>query len=280
MTYRAIDTSDFEPMTASEQDRPKLEWVPINALIINEAYQRPIEKKGKTSIQKIAQNFHWGRFSPLLVSKMPDGKYAIIDGQHRAHAAAICGIETVPALVADLTEQEQAAAFSWVNGNVTALTALQVYRAALSAMEPWAVQCDAAVSRAGCRMMTSNKSSSLKKGGEVFCVSAIRRIVEAGHSQYLIAALSGLKASVNGEEAAWYGANELTAMVGACAELGITRKEVIEGFLADNDLWDVKTFVLKIQQRPEYREKSYRSLYADSLKVMIKSWMGKQVTAQ
>lgn len=272
MSFRKIDVSAETRRAAPGGGEPELSWVPINALVINEAYQRPIEKRGWVSIRKIADNFDWGRFSPLLVSRQPDGTFAVIDGQHRAHAAAMCGLERVPALVVDLSEREQASAFSWVNGTVTALTPLQVYRAALAAMEPWALQCDAAVTRAGCQLMTWNANAAAKKPGQVFCIGFIRSMIDAGHAETLVAVLAGLRGSHNGQEAYFYAAQPLKALSSAAVELGVRREEVISGFLADHDLVAVESHVHKLRSREEYRSQSFAALLASSLKVLMRQW--------
>ncbi|MBU3262079.1 ParB/RepB/Spo0J family partition protein [Roseovarius sp. PS-C2] len=281
MSYRRIDVSGEERRNKVffNSERPELSWVPIEALIINEAYQRPIEKRGWQSIRKIADNFDWGRFSPLLVSATGAETFAIIDGQHRAHAAALCGLSEVPALVVDLTEQEQAAAFSWVNGTITALTALQIYRAALTALEPWAVQCEAAVTRAGCKMMTYNKTHKAKRPGEVYCIGLVRSVIEAGHGAHLIAALEGLRGSANGAEAHFYAVSTLHPLIGAVTELGITRAEIVTRFLDDNDLWGIQERVHKLRQLPEFRESPFTKLLADSIRALLKQWQKERAAA-
>lgn len=280
MTYRKIDVSGEERRRTPSGPEPLLAWVAIDDLIVNDAYQRSIEKRGWSSIRKIADNFDWGRFSPLLVASNADGTYSIIDGQHRAHAAALCAVDRVPALVVDLSEQQQAAAFSWVNGTVTALTPLQIYRAALAALEPWALQCDAAVSRAGCRMMTFNKSASEKKPGEIYCVALIRSVIEAGHGDHLVAVLEGLRTSpVNGVEQVHYNSGTLRALVAAAVDLGITNSKVIQGFLTDHDIWDIAKKVDQVRRQPEFRQHSYTRLFTDSMRTLLRAWQKDRAAA-
>lgn len=81
MSLRQIDVSGEERRAGPRGDRPDLIWVRTDALRINEAYQRPIERRGWKTIRRIADNFTWGRFSPLLVAGLADGFYAVIDGQ-------------------------------------------------------------------------------------------------------------------------------------------------------------------------------------------------------
>ena len=133
---------------------PMLEWLPIRKLVVDDRYQRPLTGTSWAAIRKIAGAFHWSRFAPVLVAPVEGGLYAIIDGQHRTHAAALCGFTSVPAMAVHMTAREQASAFTWVNGQVLRINQHQVYRAALAAGEDWALRCRDAVEAAGCRLMT------------------------------------------------------------------------------------------------------------------------------
>jgi hypothetical protein len=65
-----------------------LQWLALDRLVIDDAYQRPLLPGTWKSIEKIAANFQWSRFSPVLVAPIAGGLFAVIDGQHRVHAAA------------------------------------------------------------------------------------------------------------------------------------------------------------------------------------------------
>lgn len=267
---RVIDVSKEDKRPTPKQAEPELRWVDLDQLCINEAYQRPIENSGWKNIRKIADNFHWTRFSPLLLAKLEDGRFAIIDGQHRAHSAAMCGIKRLPALVAEMSDQEQASAFSWVNGSVTTLTQIQVYRAALAAFEPWAVQSDAAVTKAGCKLMTFNKASSRRKPGEIFCISQIRTSIDARQTASLVVALSGLRKSANGEEADWYNSSTIRSLTNAVIETGVTRYEAITEFLDKTDLWSIQARVNTLLTKEEFRGRNFRGLFQDSLIALLR----------
>ena len=163
--FRPVDLSGFHAsahMAPNDgDDAPELLWVPIASLVFDDRYQRNIEQRGRSNILKIAKSFDWGRFTPLLVASVLGGKLAVIDGQHRAHAAALRGHRCVPAMICQMSLKEQAQAFTWVNGNVTAVSGFHIYRAALASEEPWAVNSQAAVAAAGCRLMHGNSSASV-----------------------------------------------------------------------------------------------------------------------
>lgn len=48
-----------------------------------------------------------GFADPLLVTKNGDNKYKVVDGEHRYRAALLAGIEDIPAVVVELTEEDQ-----------------------------------------------------------------------------------------------------------------------------------------------------------------------------
>lgn len=191
---RHIDVSAVDPVTPADQPAPMLDWVPIAKIVIDDEYQRELKPNNWAAIKRIAADFHWSRFSPVLLAPIEGGLYACIDGQHRTHAAAICGFDRVPAMITTVPRSEQARAFVHVNGSQIRVSGHQVYRAALAAREPWAVACRDAVEHAGCKLMTNNATLAKdKKPGEVFCIALIRKLVEAGKAEAVTAGLRALR---------------------------------------------------------------------------------------
>lgn len=270
---RKINLDGFTPTNVDPGESPELAYLEVADLVFDAAYQREIENRGRKNIQKIAENFQWGRFSPLLVARAPAGKFAVIDGQHRAHAAALAGQTKVPALISELTPSEQASAFSWVNGSITNLTPNQIFKAALNALEPWAVQCDAVVSRAGCRLMPSNASSSRKKPGEVYCIGLVRKLIDAGMSASMIAYLSGLLSSSQGDRHIWYNSIGISAFVPSAHINGVTNSETITAFLAAHDLDEILIAAEKLRLHPDYLGQSAGKMFSESIRVSLKAFL-------
>jgi len=190
---RAIDVSEHPAIAPAEQAAPVLDWIPINRLVIDDRYQRALTRASWQNIRRIAEDFRWSRFSPVLVAPVPGGMWAIIDGQHRTHAAAICGQDKVPCMSVHMDTAEQARAFAGVNGTVTRITVHNTYKAALAAGETWAERATLAVEAAGCTLMTCNKSTAEKRCGEVFCIGLIRQLVTGGNGAAVTAVLSALR---------------------------------------------------------------------------------------
>jgi hypothetical protein len=196
---RPVEAKGSRPLSVDPGVAPMLQWLKIADLVVDEDYQRDLKPGNWNAIRRIADRFKWSRFSPVFVAPVEGGKYAIIDGQHRTHAAAICGFAEVPCQIVQMTVAEQAASFAAVNGLVTKVTGGQIYKAALAANEPWATECFAAVSAAGCSLMVQNKTTQDKQPGEVFALALIKQHVRAGNAAMVTFALDALRRSDSGE---------------------------------------------------------------------------------
>lgn len=206
---RSIDVPiGFTPDQVEPGPAPMLQWIKIGDLVVDDGYQRVLQRSNWKAIKRIADQFRWSRFSPVLVAPVEGGKYAIIDGQHRTHAALLCGLDQVPCQVVQMSREEQAASFAAVNGLVTKVTIWNVFKAALMAGEAWAVDSQKACTDANCRLMTSAGSTDSKKPGEVYAISLVRAPVLAGHGTSITMALSGVRRSGFGQEADAY-SNEI-----------------------------------------------------------------------
>lgn len=233
--FRPIDIAGQPPIAPIDQAAPVLDWLPIDRLVIDDRYQRPVTRAGWQTIRRIAEDFRWSRFSPVLVAPVQGGRWAIIDGQHRTHAAAICGMESVPCMSVHMDTGEQALAFAGVNGNVTRITVHHVYKAALAAGEPWAEKAHLAVSAAGCTLMTYNKTTAEKQCGEVFCIGLVRQLVTAGHGAAITAVLSALTTIDAGRRAPLYSDYILRPLMTAVAANPLFLKVNLAHLLAAHD---------------------------------------------
>ena len=191
---RTVELAGRPMVEPVAQAAPQLMWVKLADLVVDEAYQRPLARNNWASIERIAAHFRWSRFSPVLVAPIPGGRFAIVDGQHRAHAALMCGFDSVPAMVVPMEPAEQAGAFTWVNGQVTRVTPGQVFKAALAAGEAWAVDCREAVAAGGCTLMASHqKRVEDKKPGHLFCIGLVRKHVMGGTAWAVTAGLRAIR---------------------------------------------------------------------------------------
>ncbi|MEA2772249.1 MAG: hypothetical protein QOD93_5211 [Acetobacteraceae bacterium] len=76
-------------------------------------------RAGSVNIARIAEYFEWSKFSPVIVAPVEGGLFSIIDGQHRATAAALRGVPEVPCEIVHIDRTRQAEAFAAINDNTT-----------------------------------------------------------------------------------------------------------------------------------------------------------------
>lgn len=196
MTYlREIqrpEAADLIPV--ADQPSPMLQWVEIAAMVIDDRYQRPINAGGWRTVRAIAEKFNWACFTPVLLAPIEGGQFAVIDGQHRVHAAAMCGIKSVPSMVVPIAATEQARAFLQVNTARTAMSQFNKFKAGLAAGEDWAIEADKAVRDAGCTLMRFTPSAKSREPGQILCVALVREMVTKGHARAVTNTLTAVRA--------------------------------------------------------------------------------------
>ena len=115
---------------------PSIEWVHLRELAIDDSYQRSIETKASERlIGAIARAWDWDLLEVLKVSKRPDDRLFVIDGQHRKAAAALRGdIAQLPCVVKRCTGPgEEARLFIAANRGRRQMSRLDDFRAAVGA---------------------------------------------------------------------------------------------------------------------------------------------------
>ena len=183
------------PMPSAEiGDMGELRWLPLTALFVDPVYQRAILDSGKANIRRMIEGFSWLLFGTLVVARRGDARFAIIDGQHRATAAALHGgISEVPCLVLRGGIEAEARAFSAINGNVTRIHALQSFRASVAAGEPAARALVALCSASGVTIAPYPKQDL--NPGETFALGTLRTSAKRYGTDVLAAALRLLRAA-------------------------------------------------------------------------------------
>lgn len=169
--------------------------VDTQALVIDTAYQRDVTGAGKEHIERIATDFDFAKFAPLIVAPAGDGLFAIIDGQHRATAARARGLSPLPALVLDLDPRQQAAAFAAINGNVTPISSQHVFKAALAAGEGWARELFEVAAAAQVTILTYPKPRRTIQKGETMAVGALRQALRQYGKDIVLQALKAVTAT-------------------------------------------------------------------------------------
>ena len=189
---RPIDPSDFAavPGDADAGPAPMLQWVAVADLVVDDRYQRPVYGAGRQNVRRIAERFRWSKFAPLIVSPVAGGKFAVIDGQHRATAAALRGITSVPAQVVIAGVAEQAEAFRAVNGQVTRVNSLALQHAAVSAGNIEALAVQSVAEAAGVTILRYPKAALSLEPGETLALGAIKASLAEHGREATITALT------------------------------------------------------------------------------------------
>ena len=265
MTYRAIETAEPINLDLSGQSAPMLEWVKISDLVLDERYQRPLERGNWSLINKIAQDFRWSRFAPVLVAPVEGGRFAIVDGQHRAHAAQIVGLERIPAQIVQMDLRAQADAFAWVNGHVRPVSKHALYKAALAAGEPWAIAARDAVEAAGCQLMNYNGNAETKRPGQIFAISLIRRMVDQGCGSVVTVGLRAIRESHGGDHPDFYVGTLLAIWFEVLASNQRFLRGDLVGFLNTYDLSAFRDRALEMRREPLHMGKSAKDIMVPAL---------------
>lgn len=200
MPMRAISTAEFSGVKAATSfgPAPQLQWIKVADLVVDDAYQRPLDTPtSRASVRAIAARFDWRYFAPVVVSPVPGGLYSIVDGQHRTTAAALCGHELVPCLVVLADRREQAEAFKVINGQVTRISGTQIFKAQLAAGDAEAAKIQACAEQAGVRILFSHQQAKKIKAHETYALGAIRQMLQ-----------------LHGEEVVWRGLRAIRTSAG------------------------------------------------------------------
>lgn len=192
---RLIDPVPFMALAGDLKKRefgalPKLQWIRIDALVVDPEYQRELGATGRKNIVRIAQQFEWAKFAPVVVAPIKGDRFAIVDGQHRTTAAAMRGIAKVPCQVIEADRRTQAAAFAAINANITEMSPMQVHAAKVAAGDAEAVRLMSLCKQAGVTILRYPVQSKNQKVGETMSVGMLYRMLAKFGDGVLIAALS------------------------------------------------------------------------------------------
>lgn len=167
------------PFAPPRGRQPSIEWVPIVELLIDESYQRSIETPAsRRLVREIAGEWDWDVLDVLKVSRRPDDRLFVIDGQHRLAAARLR--PDVPQLPCVLKRcagpAEEARLFTAANRGRKRMSRVDDFRAAVAAGDGDAVTIERLVTAAGLAIGRHEMAASLAPG-ELACVAALRTLL-------------------------------------------------------------------------------------------------------
>ncbi len=93
-------------------NRPKSDGLAVSQISIEEltpGQYQPRSKLHKTTLEELSQSIkNQGVLQPLIVRRLASGRFEIVAGERRWRAAQIAGVNTVPAIIRDLNNDEAA----------------------------------------------------------------------------------------------------------------------------------------------------------------------------
>ncbi|SHF67028.1 ParB-like nuclease domain-containing protein [Loktanella atrilutea] len=273
MTYRAITIGDRPVLVAKPGPIPELSFLSIDKLLIDGDYQRPLNPSNWKAIERIAAAFNWAHFTPIIAAPTDQGLFSVIDGQHRTHAALMIGAATVPAMIVTLSESQQARAFSAINGQITAISGFHIYRAALVAMEPWALACREVVAQGGCELMVYQPHGASKKPRQIYTISLIRRHVDAGRGAMVSAALRAMLHCPCTDTVAIWGNAWLSPWFAVLQTRPRSLQRDLAGFLQRYDPVWIERYVRDLHREPEFAGMSRQGMMQRIIAKLLDNWL-------
>lgn len=174
----------FQPMQVGPQNGapPSLEFVSVDRLEVDPAYQRATDgPHSQKIIVGMVKCWDWSLCQPLVVSRRPDGRMMILDGQHRHAGAKRRGdIAHLPCVVlAGIDVPGEAKTFVNLNTKRQRLSQADVFNGMLAAGDENAKETAEMIAAAGWRIVRSSSTDAWKPG-DLHCAPMLadqRRIV-------------------------------------------------------------------------------------------------------
>lgn len=215
--YECLNIAHYVPPTSPFEGGavPFLDWIDVKRLVIDKTYQRDISRAGSVNIQRISEQFEWSKFSPVIVAPIEGGLFSIIDGQHRATAALLRGIEKVPCEIVHIDRARQAEAFAAINGNTTRVNPQIVYFARLTGKDKGAEEMARILAAAGVTVCRANRTLRDMKKGETGAVGALFKLLKVFGPETLISSLQCISQTGDGNP----GFLRATVIEGVCLAL-------------------------------------------------------------
>lgn len=135
-------------------ERPTLEWVGVDLISVDSNYQREIKPR---LVERILAKFSWAKFGAVVLSRQDDGRFTIVEGQHRWKAASLHpDVDAVPAVIVNHEDiAGEADSFLAINRDRMAVTTVEQYWAGLTACDENAIAISKVLQSAGCDVVPS-----------------------------------------------------------------------------------------------------------------------------
>ena len=126
MSLKGADDIFSTEESRQEQQREQVQQIPIGELFPFKNH--PFKVLDDESMQRTVESVEqYGVLSPLIACPRPEGRYEIISGHRRQHAAQLAGLDTLPVIVRNM--DDDAAVLLMVDSNLQRETILPSERA-------------------------------------------------------------------------------------------------------------------------------------------------------
>jgi hypothetical protein len=178
--------------------------VALDRFIIDETYMQKISgRKDQAQISKMAAKFSWQKFVSVPVSDVGDGRFKLLDGQHRIAAARLVNIikkreaiSLVPVTIfQEMTVEEEADVFVAINEDRHSKDPFVIHRAKLAAgpeAHPEAYALERLVAGAHLRITPGKPNRLTQKPGDVVCLGALTKMQRRYEPQVMTDALGAV----------------------------------------------------------------------------------------
>lgn len=174
---------------------PTLEWVGVDRLHVDEAYQRATDTaQSRKIIVGMVKAWDWTLCQPLVVSRRDDGDLYVLDGQHRRAGAIERGdIPHLPCVVVSRIDQAgEARTFVELNTRRQRLSQGDIFNGMLAAGDADAKRVATILEETGWRHAHTSNTETYKPG-DLFCGPRLTRELKANGEAALRNALATLR---------------------------------------------------------------------------------------
>ena len=115
LALKGLDEMFSTEESRQEQKREQVQQIPIGELFPFKEHPFKVldDEAMQRTVESVAQ---YGVLAPLIARPRPEGGYEIISGHRRQHAAELAGLETLPVIVREMTDD--AAVILMVDSNL------------------------------------------------------------------------------------------------------------------------------------------------------------------
>lgn len=155
-----------EPTQTQPQiaERTLADTVPVGQMFVDQGYARDL-KPGH--LKRILSEINVNGFGVILLSLRDDGRFAILDGQHRWEAAKILGVkEMIARVYIDLTYEEEAALYT-IFARHMAQSTMDRFKAGVEAGDPTCTAVAIAAARLGLKVTKDPGDGNIQSVGKM-----------------------------------------------------------------------------------------------------------------